>query len=199
MKKATTIKEIYSVFAHEKFLKADDKDFYVDLYETDFKRFVVALKNNEIPSKAFFIAGQSGNGKSTVLNLLTTNYPELEDNFEFNYIAGRTIFLYEDIDIVDILIMIGNTLTKNNPTLQGKFFEKLQKLEDVKDGLLEESSTNSDKSEENLGIKAKIGVGAKFLSILKASVDLESSYKINEEIRNDARRFFKIKGDILYT
>ena len=51
MKKATTIKEIYSVFAHEKFLKADDKDFYVDLYETDFKRFVVALKNNEIPSK----------------------------------------------------------------------------------------------------------------------------------------------------
>ena len=193
MKKATTIKEIYSVFAHEKFLKADDKDFYVDLYETDFKRFVVALKNNEIPSKAFFIAGQSGNGKSTVLNLLTTNYPELEDNFEFNYIAGRTIFLYEDIDIVDILIMIGNTLTKNNPTLQGKFFEKLQKLEDVKDGLLEESSTNSDKSEENLGIKAKIGVGAKFLSILKASVDLESSYKINEEIRNDARRFFKIK------
>lgn len=193
MKKATTIKEIYSVFAHEKFLKADDKDFYVDLYEADFKRFVVALKNNEIPSKAFFIAGQSGNGKSTVLNLLTTNYPELEDNFEFNYIAGRTIFLYEDIDIVDILIMIGNTLTKNNPTLQGKFFEKLQKLEDVKDGLLEESSTNSDKSEENLGIKAKIGVGAKFLSILKASVDLESSYKINEEIRNDARRFFKIK------
>ena len=47
--------------------------------------------------------------KSKVLNLLTTNYPELEDNFEFNYIAGRTIFLYEDIDIVDILIMIGNT------------------------------------------------------------------------------------------
>jgi energy-coupling factor transporter ATP-binding protein EcfA2 len=193
MKKATTIKEIYSIFAHEKFLKADDKDFYVDLYGTDFKKFVVALKNNEVSSKAFFIAGQSGNGKSTVLNLLTTNYPELEDNFEFNYIAGRTIFLYEDIDIVDILIMIGNTLTKNHPTLQEKFFEKLQKLEDIKVGVLEESYTNSDKSEENLGIKAHIGVGAKFLSILKASVDLESSYKINEEIRNDARRFFKIK------
>ncbi len=193
MKKATTIKEIYSVFAHEKFLKEDDKDFYVDLYGTNFKRFVVALKNNEVRSKAFFIAGQSGNGKSTVLNLLTTNYPDLKENFEFNYIAGRTIFLYEDIDIVDILIMIGNTLTKNNPELKAMFFEKLQKLEDIKDGLLEESSTSSDKSEENLGIKANIGVGAKFLSILKASVDLESSYKINEEIRNDARRFFKIK------
>lgn len=193
MKKAATIKEIYSVFAHEKFLKEDDKDFYVDLYGIDFKRFVVALKNNEVRSKAFFIAGQSGNGKSTVLNLLTTNYPDLRDNFEFNYIAGRTIFLYEDIDIVDILIMIGNTLTKNNPKLQNKFFEKLQKLEDIKDGLLEESSTSSDKAEESLGIKANIGVGAKFLSILKASVDLESSYKINEEIRNDARRFFKIK------
>jgi hypothetical protein len=193
MKKATTIKEIYSVFAHEKFLKEDDKEFYVDLYGDDFKRFVVALRNNEIPSKSFFIAGQSGNGKSTVLNLLTTNYPDLKDSFEFKYIAGRTIFLYEDIDIVDILIMIGNTLTKDNANLKEKFFKKLQKLEDIKDGLLEESSTSSDKSEKNFGIKANIGVGAKFLSILKASVDLESSYKINEEIRKDARRFFKIK------
>lgn len=193
MKKATTIKEIYSVFAHEKFLKEDDKDFYVDLYGTDFKRFVIALKNNEVRSKAFFIAGQSGNGKSTVLNLLTTNYPDLKNDFEFNYIAGRTIFLYEDIDIVDILIMIGNALTKNNPELKAIFFEKLQKLEDIKDGILEESSISSDKLEENLGIKANIGIGTKFLSILKASVDLESSYKINEEIRNDARRFFKIK------
>lgn len=193
MKKATTIKEIYSVFAHEKFLKEDDKDFYVDLYGTDFKRFVIALKNNEVRSKAFFIAGQSGNGKSTVLNLLTTNYPDLKNDFEFNYIAGRTIFLYEDIDIVDILIMIGNALTKNNPELKAMFFEKLQKLEDIKDGILEESSISSDKLEENLGIKANIGIGTKFLSILKASVDLESSYKINEEIRNDARRFFKIK------
>lgn len=193
MKKATSIKEIYSVFAHEKFLKETDKEFYVDLYGSDFKKFVIALENNEITSKTFFIAGQSGNGKSTVLNLLTTNYPKLKDQFKFNYIAGRTIFLYEDIDIVDILLMIGISLTKESPLLKEKFFDKLKKLEDVKDGSIEENTLSSTQSEESLGIKARFGVGAKFLSILKASVDFESSYKINEEIRKDARKFFKIK------
>ena len=35
MKKATTIDEIYSVFAPEKFLKPEDEEFYVDLYSKD--------------------------------------------------------------------------------------------------------------------------------------------------------------------
>ncbi len=97
MKKATTIKEIYSVFAHEKFLKADDKDFYVDLYETDFKRFVVALKNNEIPSKAFFIAGQSGNGKSSAVQLFSSNYPDLNDYYDIKILNARNVFDKKDI------------------------------------------------------------------------------------------------------
>lgn len=193
MKKATNIEEIYDVFAPEKFLKKDDIAFYVDLYGDKFKEFVTALKYNKVPSKTFFIAGQSGNGKSTVLNLLTTNFSELEAKYSFNHIAGRTIFLYKDIDIVDILLMIGNTLTKNNPTLQSTYFDKLKTIEDVKDGSLEESSLTSSSSIEGLGAKVNIGVGAKFLAILKASVDFEASYRINEEIRDDARRFFKIK------
>lgn len=193
MKKAQTIEDIYSVFAHEKFLKSEDEAFYVDLYLTETKRFITALKHNQIPSKSYFVAGQSGNGKSTLLNLLTKKHPELNDQYEFHYIAGRTIFLYEDIDIIDVLLMIGNKLTESSNSLKTRYFEKLQKLKDVKTGVYEESTITSNKSDEALSAGAKISIGAKFFAMLSANANFEASYKINEEIRKDARRFFKIQ------
>ena len=193
MKKAESIEDIYDVFAPEKYLTKEDKDFYVNLYGDKLNRFITALKYNKINSKTFFIAGQSGNGKSTVLNLLTTNYSEIEEKYMFHTIAGRTIFFYKDIDIVDILLMIGNLFIKDNQTLKDKYFEKLKQLTEINDGSLEESVSSSQKSDTNTSVKAKMGVGAKFLNILKASIDFESSYRLNEEIRVDARRFFKIK------
>lgn len=193
MKKAQTIEDIYSVFAHEKFLKNEDEEFYVDLYGKETKLFVAELKLNQIPSKSFFIAGQSGNGKSTLLNLLTTNYPDVNSKYEFHYLAGRSIFLYEDIDIIDVLLMIGNKLTESSETLKLRYFEKLQKLKDVKTGVYEESTLSSEKSDATLSASAKINIGAKFFSLFNASTDFEASYKVNEEIRKDARKFFKIQ------
>ena len=92
MKKATTIDEIYSVFAPEKFLKPEDEEFYVDLYSKDLKRFIQALLINELPTKSFFIAGQSGNGKTTILNLLSTKYPKRDNKYEIIYMAGKEVF-----------------------------------------------------------------------------------------------------------
>ena len=46
----------------------------------------------KIKKKTFFIAGQSGNGKSTALNLLTKNHKQFDDLYNFKYIAGRSIF-----------------------------------------------------------------------------------------------------------
>ena len=91
------------------------------------------------------------------------------------------------------MLMIGNVIIKGSDTLKSKYFEELKKIEDVKDGLLEESSIHSNQSSSKVSIGAKMGAGSSFLSILKASVDFESSYKINEEIRVDARRLFKIR------
>ena len=193
MKKAESIEEIYQVFAPEKYLQKGDKEFYVNLYPSKIKEFVTALKYNQNNTKTFFIAGQSGNGKSTVLNLLTSNYPIIEEKYNVHTIAGRAIFLYEDIDIVDILLMIGNLLTQQDEALKEIFFDKLKKLEEVNDGVLEESENTLKKSSKEASVKASIGVGAKFLSILHAGIDFASSYKINEEIRTDARKFFKIK------
>ena len=193
MKKAENIEDIYHVFAPEQYLEKEDKDFYVDLYPTKLREFVTALQYNQNNRKTFFIAGQSGNGKSSVLNLLTSNYPKMEEQYHFHTIAGKDIFIYDDIDIVDILLMLGMLFAQQDSTLKETFFAKLKKLEDIKDGVLEASEHHSDKSNSDASIQAKIGIGAKFLSILKANVDVASSYKINEEIRKDARRFFKIK------
>jgi len=195
--KAETLKEIFRNFAQEKYLTKETKEFYVNLYNRDLRRFVTALRDNQIPSHSFFIAGQSGNGKSSVLNLLTTNYPQLEDVYIFNYIAGREVFLYEDIDIVDILLMIGYKLTQNSPTLREKYFEKLQKLKDIKTGVLVESNYTSSKETDGINTKGYIGLGAKFFNIFKMGGDFEATYKINEEVRKDARKFFKLNKNSL--
>lgn len=196
-KKAKTIEDIFHNFAQEKYLDQETKEFYVNLYEKDLQRFVTALKDNQIPSKSFFIAGQSGNGKSSVLNLLTSEYPVLEEKYIFKYIAGRQIFLYEDIDIVDILLMIGYKLTAEDKTLQKKYFEKLQKLENIKTGALVEEEIISQKEAGAFNAKAFFSVGTKFFGFLKAGGDFESTYKINEEVRQDARRFFKLNKNSL--
>ena len=197
MKKATTIEEVFQVFAPEEVLTIDDIDFYVDLFGLDFKRFVVALQTNQVISKTYFIAGQSGNGKSSVLNLLTKTYPKIDDKYDFIHIPGRKVFLYEDIDIVDILLIIGFKLTEANDALKPKFLEELKKLEALNQGLLEESSTQIDTEKRDRTAKVYLKAGARFFGFLNAGADLESSYKVNEEIRTDARRFFKIQRKAL--
>lgn len=196
-KKATTIEEIYHNFVQEKYLNKETEDFYVNLYEHDLQLFVSDLTRNRINSKSFFIAGQSGNGKSSVLHMLTTNYPQLEDKYLFHYITGREVFLHEDIDIIDILLMMGHVLTKENQTLKAKYKEYLQKLEDVKEGTYSEEERSSQKEDVGAQAKAHFGLGAKFFSFLKTGADFESTYKINEEMRLDARKLFKLKKNKL--
>lgn len=198
-KKSLSIEDIFHNFAQEQYLNKETHEFYVNLYEDDLQEFVSDLTRNAIPSKSFFIAGQSGNGKSSVLHMLTTEYPKLEDKYLFHYITGREVFIYEDIDIVDILLMLGHVLTKDNETLQKKYRDYLEKLEDVKSGTLVESETNNQTQGGGFSAKASLSVGAKFFSFLKAGGDFESTYKINEEVRIDARKLFKLNKNKLIT
>lgn len=191
--KANTVEDIYNIFVHEQYLEKCDKDFYVPLYGKQLKKFITALTKNQIPSKTFFIAGQSGNGKSSVLNLLTTNYPEVDDKYEFFYIAGRSVFLYDDIDIIDVLLMVAGKIIEKNAGLKKDYFEKLKKLEDVKSGILQENETTINESKLATSTGAKLSIGSKFFSILNLQGDFEASYKINEDIRKDARKLFKIQ------
>ena len=194
MKKAQDIEGIYDVFEHDRALTPEDvDDFYVDIYKEDVDDFVTDLDCNKDERKIFLIAGQSGNGKSSVLNTLTKKHKKIEKKYEFHFISGKRIFLYDDIDIIDVLLMIGNVLSSTSPELSNAYKKKLQDLEDVKDGTLQKSEQNINKQNNTLEANAKISIGTNFFTFLKAKVSFEDGYKINEEVRQDARRFFTIK------
>jgi len=73
----------------------------------------------------------------------------------------------------------------------------LEKMQDAKDEVYEEIETISSKGESSVIAKAKITLGARFFSILKANADFESAYKVNDEMRKDARKFFKLRRNEL--
>ena len=168
MKKAQDIEGIYDVFEHDRALTPEDvDDFYVDIYKEDVDNFVTDLRFNKDEKKIFLIAGQSGNGKSSVLNTLTTKYKKIEEKYEFHFISGKRIFLYDDIDIIDVLLMIGNVLSRTSTKLSNAYKKKLQDLEDVKTGVLQGSEQNINSQNNTLEANAKISFGANFFSFLK--------------------------------
>lgn len=197
MKKAETIKEIYKAFAPEKFLNKEDEAFYVDLYKRDLRRFVNELEENDIPTKSFFIAGQSGNGKSTILSLLDTRHPSIKEKYELRYLSGKVIFQYADINLIDLLLMIGSHLIENDERLQKKYFEELNKLQESHDGLLQIETVNTNIKEKEGNASASLGLEINFLNIFKSKGTLESSYKENDALRETARRIFKTKASEL--
>jgi len=156
MEKAGTIKEIYKAFASEKFLHKEDEAFYVDLYKRDLRRFVNELEENDIPTKSFFIAGQSGNGKSTLLNFLDIQYPSLNEKYELRYLSGKVIFQYADINIIDLFLMIGSHLIEENETLQKKYLKELNILQESHDGLLQIETVNANTKEAKASELIKI-------------------------------------------
>ncbi len=193
MKKAESIEEIYQVFAPEKYLQKGDEEFYVNLYNKDLQRFVNELIKNPIPSKSFFIAGQSGNGKSTILSLLDTEHPTIKTKYELRYLSGKELFKYNDINIIDLLLMIGANLIQESEVLQEKYFESLNKLQASHDGLLQIESTNTNNKTKEGKASASLGLNINFLNIFKTETTLETSYNENNALRETARKIFKTK------
>ena len=193
MKKAETIEEIYKVFAPEIFLTKDDLGFYVDLYKDDLKIFITALKYNQIPTKSFFIAGQSGNGKSTVLSLLDVNYASIGEKYDLHYFSGKETFAHDDINIIDLLLMIGGYLIRDDEALQKEYFTKLNQLQELNEGVLQIETQVVDKTDKMGSASASLNFGINFLNILKSKGGLVTSYKANEELRKTAKRVFKTK------
>ena len=128
MIKASTITEIAQQFDPSKVLTLEDKDFHEDIYRSTIDPLKTKLIVNQIPTKTFYLCGQIGMGKSTALNYLPDD--NINNKYDVKYLTGKDIFNVEDLDIIDILIMIGFELIKNT-TLENKYYEGLNKLKDV--------------------------------------------------------------------
>lgn len=72
MKKATTINEFANNLLSENLEIEKDDNVYVPIYKDKLEVLQDVILNDEVESQTFFVAGQSGTGKTTALNFLKT-------------------------------------------------------------------------------------------------------------------------------
>lgn len=193
MKKATDIKEIYHIFQPGDTINKDTQDLYVELFKKLTFEFVLGLEE-ALPNKTYLIAGQSGNGKSSALNMLSIKYPQLNKKYDFKYIYGRKNFEYlPKIDVADIVFNIAFSIIKDNEQLTNKFIEELTCMEQKFNKELEEKVEKTNNENAKLQLKANVGIGANILGFFKSKVDFESSYSLNDEAIKSAVEFFRFK------
>ena len=95
--------------------------------------------------------------------------------------------------------MMANKIVLTNPDLQSKYIKKFEELEAIKNGDLQKSTSTSKDNSEELKASAKLSLSAKFFSMIKASGDFSSSYRLNDTIREEARQIFKVQKKELIT
>lgn len=206
MQKATTLDDIYNNFEGNRPLSADEYEFFINIYDKKLKRFIGNIKRNQNKQNIFFIAGQRGNGKSTILNNLKHKNSDFEEKYEVRHIQAMEVFRYDDIDIVDILLGIGfdlidnNELPKENSTiLRDEFKNKLKELEELHTGELSQSNTATDTGSSRVTANAEVGAGFSLYSIFSAKGSLSSTYKADENIRKEVKKTYKFKNKDLLT
>ncbi|MEA3451043.1 MAG: P-loop NTPase fold protein [Bacteroidota bacterium] len=201
MRKARTLDDIYNNFEGNRPLSENEYDFFINIYDKKLKRFIGSVKRNKNKQNIFFIAGQRGNGKSTILNNLKHENREFAESYEIRHIQAMEVFKYDDIDIVDILLGVGFNLIDNNDLdpekkekLEKIFRELLQKVEDVHHGELKITEDNSTNGSSETQAKASLASKVGFFSYFSSDVSLSSTYKADENIRKEAKRIYKFKN-----
>jgi hypothetical protein len=201
MKKASTLDDIYNNFEGNKPLSEDEFEFFIDIYDKKLKRFIGNIKRNQNKQNIFFIAGQRGNGKSTILNNLKHKNSEFEEKYEIRHIQAMEVFRYDDIDIVDILLGVGFDLIdnnhlseENNQILRDEFKEKLKELEELNSGERSQSDTSTDTGSNTLTANAKVEAGFSLYSIFSAKGSLSSKYRLDENIRKEVKKTYIFKN-----
>ena len=191
MKKASTIKEIYNIFDPQSYLKQDTKDYYIDIYKdfTDDLHDRLELSDSE---ETIFVAGQSGNGKSSALQLFSTNYPDLNNYYDIKILNARNVFDKKDIDVADILLMIAFTIIEEHEDLQKEFLDILEDMRKKKLNELEEieEKTKLDSKTE----KGDLISGFKIdLDFLKIGADFKDTFKVDNQNKKVIRELIKLK------
>jgi len=109
--KAKTLPQLISLFKHDQHLDHTQHHFFVNIFGRELDIFANEIANASV-RETFFITGQSGNGKTSMLRNLQAQYPELlGDRFYFLYLEGRDLIsLKKGFDIKDVMLRIAHTL-----------------------------------------------------------------------------------------
>lgn len=190
LKKAKNIIEAYEVFETQHPLEAKDKDFYVDIYQKDITNLRKALIFNSIPDKTFFVTGQSGNGKSTALNFLPQK--NINDKYFLKYLKGRDAFKMDDIDIIDIILMIGFSIVHKDNNLEKEFLKELQVLKNIKLKRIKKEVQNEIKNQNEIGGGAFVKGKISLFSMINFNSDFFAKFKIEKSSRETVRELFSL-------
>ena len=191
MQKAETLRQVYNVFNPQKYLQQDTKEFYVDIYKefTDDLSLRLELSEGE---ETIFVAGQSGNGKSSALQLLSTNYPQLGNYYDIKVLNARDIFDTNNIDVADVLLMMGYTIVEDNVELKKEFFDILDTMKKLKEDEIEyskEKLLKENVAEEGI-LESKMSLNFGFLS---AGMNFKDTFKIDNQNKKIIRELVKVK------
>ena len=191
MKKAESIKEIFNIFNPQKYLQEDTKEYYQDIYKdfTDDLNDRLELSDTE---ETIFVAGQSGNGKSSALHLFSSNYPNLNNYYDIKVLNARDVFDSKSIDVADVLLMIAFTIVEEHKELKKEFFSVLENMQKTKLKELEtikENTTSDGKTESGDSLSGfRINLG-----FLKIGADFKDTFKMDSQSKKVIRELVRLK------
>jgi hypothetical protein len=195
MKKATNINELVNNLNPNDFLKPEDRDVYVPIYDDILKILRDMLIHDRVESQTFFVAGQSGTGKTTALNFFGTD--NLEMHYHIEYINMREFLEIDDVDIIDFLLTFAFALVKET-SLEEKYYKQLEKIQKKHEGDLVESAETESTKEIGAGATANLSIKGSFLNFIQGGVETFANIKKDSVYRHKAREVFNLKKPFLF-
>ncbi|MEM0992728.1 MAG: hypothetical protein AAGI49_06805 [Bacteroidota bacterium] len=195
MKAATSIRELpNSLLPNYPLRQGEDDEFYVPLYEEEIEALQDSILNDNISAQTLFVAGQTGTGKTTALHFLPND--EIKEAYEVVYLNAKEAFDVTDVTAIEILIMICYKLMQYDSKLEQEFFDEVEKLDKVQQGILEHSKTRTSEFKTELGAGARLGLSGSpignFLKLFKLSTDFFASLILSADYRAVTREAFRI-------
>ncbi|MCI0471542.1 MAG: hypothetical protein L0Y73_07790, partial [Candidatus Aminicenantes bacterium] len=191
MKKAKNINELANNLIPEEFLKKADKEFYVPIYDDILLELRDNIINDRVEAQTFFVAGQSGTGKTTALNFLEND--ELRKQYYVKYINMRDFLDERDVDIIDFLLTFAFALVKDTP-LEDEYYQELDKIRKKHLGELMEENEKEETRTAGTGIQTEASAGGGFLDFIKLKAGFFANYKRDILYRKKTREIFNLKA-----
>jgi DNA polymerase III delta prime subunit len=194
MKKAENINEFANNLIPENFLKPEDKNVYVPIYEDILEALRDMVINDQVEAQSFFVAGQPGTGKTTALNF----FPDktVEEHFHVKYINMRDFLDLSDVDVIDFLLAFAFAMVKNTQ-LEKNYYQKLVDIQRKHKGEIEETVERESDKTTGAGVQTEGSAGGGFLNFIKLKAGFFSHLKLDRVYREKTREIFKLKKPFL--
>lgn len=189
--KAKNITELSHQLFYNQPVTIAQKEYYVPIYQELIDILKDDIINEPSQKKTFYIAGQSGTGKTTAMNFLPDD--EIKKNFAPLYIDYRDLLNFGDADIIDVLLMLGFKLSEEHKNIKKKFDDTLKKIYETHHGKLEQTTNTAKARKSEAGLEVEAGIGTKFFKLLSLGGKLFTSFKMDKEVRKVTREFFYFK------